>query len=210
MGKSGALYCAFRMNGKGPISSFMIAPSPNSPVTAIPLPLPPRKFRPSHRRWDLLVCRIASIPFIAVAIAAPFCLIFLVSRSSVLNWTFCITFFELFVALGFKSYWIDPLRVRRLYRGGATTSGVIAQKSTKSCKGNVWHYLEFVYEVPGTGAKTRVKTLVWAETDWHRAFEGEEVTVLYNPRRPTSAVTYEYGGYKIDASTLTRPDERAG
>jgi len=89
----------------------------------------------------------------------------------------------------------QPRVARRLVSEGAAVTGKIVDKSTYRGK-SARYTLRYEYAPPtgGTmGALTRNMTVT--RGDFESVAVGQEITVLYDPNRPSNATIYEYGDY---------------
>jgi hypothetical protein len=94
-------------------------------------------------------------------------------------------------------YWIHPLRVRRLYRHGQATSGILTGKRVRKGRGDTY-YVSYTFRNPFTGETIEREIHVWDAVAWATGWVGEPVTVLYAAGNPKRSTVYEYGGYKVD------------
>ncbi len=107
-------------------------------------------------------------------------------------------------AMGMIVYmiWIKPLRVRRLYKYGQETPGIVTKKRVQKGK-SLAYYISYIYRDPITGESIRKESQVYDQGRWSSAWVGQPVTVLYAVRNPKRSTTYEYGGYKVKSPSGT-------
>lgn len=89
----------------------------------------------------------------------------------------------------------QPIVARRLVRDGQPLRGKIVDKMTYRGKSNRFSVkYEYTPQAGGSvGPTTRSMTVM--RQDFQSAEAGQEITVIYDPLRPSQAVIYEYGDY---------------
>ena len=93
--------------------------------------------------------------------------------------------------------WVKPLRVRRLYQFGNSTSGKLLHKRMRTGKSSTY-YVSYRFNDPFSSQIYESEIQVWKADDWQQAVEGQPVTVLFAQNNPKRSTVYEFGGYRIE------------
>ena len=93
--------------------------------------------------------------------------------------------------------WIQPWRVRLLYKYGDVTGGLLVGKRSRSGKSTTY-YVSYTFKHPLSGETVEGETQVRNRAAWEKAWEAQPVTVLYSFNKPRRSTVYEYGGYRVE------------
>jgi hypothetical protein len=111
--------------------------------------------------------------------------------------TIWVSFWNSIMGLIVYHIWIQPIRVRFLYKYGDVTGGRLVGKRTRTGKSTTY-YASYEFRHPITGETVRSETQVRNRMDWQGATEGQPVTILYAFNKPKRSTVYEFGGYRVE------------
>lgn len=96
--------------------------------------------------------------------------------------------------------YVHPARLRSLLRYGAVAEGHIASREMRSGKKTTWT-IRFRFVPMGSSVATPGVpvdgTMSVGRGDYEHANEGNHVTVVYDARKPSRCVVYDYAPYEI-------------
>jgi hypothetical protein len=90
--------------------------------------------------------------------------------------------------------WVVPIRGRLLAKNGPAAPGVITSRKEKRGRGST--YTLFYTFRTAAGHLVRAKSDVRLE-GYRAAYEGAPVTVIYDPRKPTRSLPYEFSDFIV-------------
>jgi hypothetical protein len=92
--------------------------------------------------------------------------------------------------------WVEPLRLRRLYKYGEATSGTLVSKREQQGRSTTY-YVTYTFKVNETGELRQVESVAGNVAMWKMIPAGSAVTVLYARDNPKRSTVYELGGYAV-------------
>lgn len=97
--------------------------------------------------------------------------------------------------------YILPWQIANLYKYGDVGLAKITDKTLASdSDGDATYYIHYTYESPtkyGFIGDVFKKKHNLPKEDWEKLQVGNEITILFHPRKPKNSVPYAYGGYKV-------------
>jgi hypothetical protein len=101
---------------------------------------------------------------------------------------------NLFIGLFMYLLWVVPIRQRLLARGGLAAAGIITGRKETHGRGTT-HTLFYTFHTEG-GQLVQAKSDV-SQGPYHAAREGAPVTVIYDPKKSTRSLPYEFSDFIV-------------
>lgn len=95
--------------------------------------------------------------------------------------------------------WVAPAIHRRLYRVGTPSTGTVTAKKVVSGEDSVTHTVRYRFPLGGDASAPGMAEgkMAVRDAEYGLLREGDEVTVLYLPRRPSASTLYRFGEYEV-------------
>ena len=102
------------------------------------------------------------------------------------------------ILFGFHyALWIVPFQNLSIYKNGEVTTGaVVSKKEYRTSRGQLYHLVKYSFRDSFSGRDFEEEVSV-GYAAFERAVAGQQITVLYNRRKPAQSVAYEFGNIVI-------------
>lgn len=97
---------------------------------------------------------------------------------------------------GTRSFWLTPWRNRRIFSHGQVVTGTLVGKTVTEIENENDYGLTYEY-TDTAGRKHTQQNARVAFRHWNAMYESQQVTVLYDPKRPEVSFLYEAADYII-------------
>lgn len=96
----------------------------------------------------------------------------------------------------YKAMFFKPWQIKRLYRNGQATPGLITGKDITTRKGTNYHWVHYAFTVDGQSHSGTME--VRDKETYESIIVGQPATILHRPGKAKPSAVYEFGYFKCE------------